>query len=326
MKEELISIIIPIYNAENYIESCKKCIENQTYDNLEIILVDDGSKDKSLELCNLWKEQDKRVTVLHQNNLGASSARNAGLKVYKGDYVAFIDCDDKISDDYFEFLYSLIKEHNVDVSACSSINIYSDGTKKQFKQLDYEGILEASKIVSLILQSKIITVWGKLFKREAIGKNLFSNEITIRTEMPFLMNIFMNKNLKLYLSSEIKYFYFQNSASITKALTLKKLKDQMRVCDIVKGIIQDEYKEDYFIYKSTVFYNVASKSCGIKEKEVNDVFNICLKYLRSNYSNILSCENIRNDIKKKVKLLVISPLIFKLMKKYVEYKAKKKFY
>ncbi len=325
MKKELISIIIPIYNAENYIESCKKCIENQTYDNLEIILVDDGSKDKSLELCNLWKKQDERVIVLHQNNLGVSSARNFGLKVYKGDYVAFLDCDDKISDDYFEFLYLLIKEHNVDVSSCSSINIYSDGTKKQFKQLDYEGTLESSQIVSLVLQSKLVTVWGILFKREVIGNNnLFPKEITIREEVPFLINIFMNKNFKLYLSQEIKYFYFQNSESITKTLTLKKLEDQIKLCNIVKKIIKDEYKEDYFIYKSTAFYTVASKSCN--KKEANDIFNICLIYLKNNYFNILKCKNIRKDVKKKVKLLVISPLIFKAMKKYIEHKAKKKLY
>ena len=106
---DLISIIIPIYNVEKYMEKCLNSVVNQTYNNIEIILIDDGSKDKSREICDNYAKKDNRIKVVHKENNGVSSARNTGIDMSKGKYITFIDSDDYIDTDYIETLYKISK-------------------------------------------------------------------------------------------------------------------------------------------------------------------------------------------------------------------------
>ena len=110
MKNELISIVVPIYNVEKYLEKCVESILRQTYKNIEIILVDDGSPDLCGEICENYKKIDKRITVIHKKNGGLSDARNYGIKHSNGKYITFIDSDDYVERDYIEYLYNLIKK------------------------------------------------------------------------------------------------------------------------------------------------------------------------------------------------------------------------
>ena len=117
---DLISVIIPIYNVEQYLKECLESVINQTYRNLEIILVDDGSKDKSGKICDEYKNKDERIKVVHKENGGLSDARNAGMKIATGKYIQFIDSDDFIDKDMIETLYNLIIENEADISMCSN--------------------------------------------------------------------------------------------------------------------------------------------------------------------------------------------------------------
>ena len=105
---KLISIIIPVYNVEKYLEDCLNSVVNQTYKNLEIILIDDGSTDNSGKICDLYAKKDNRIVVIHKENAGVSSARNVGLKIAKGLYIGFVDPDDYIAEDMYEILYQNI--------------------------------------------------------------------------------------------------------------------------------------------------------------------------------------------------------------------------
>lgn len=116
---ELISVIVPVYKVENYIKQCVESIINQTYKNLEIILVDDGSPDKCGEICDGYAAEDSRVKVVHKENAGVSEARNSGLDIASGEYISFVDGDDRVEKGFIEYLYKLMKEHNADVSICS---------------------------------------------------------------------------------------------------------------------------------------------------------------------------------------------------------------
>ena len=129
MEEELISVILPIYNVEKYLEKCLKSVINQTYKNLEIILVDDGSKDNSPQICDEYAVKDKRIVVIHKSNGGLSDARNAGIEIAKGKYIALIDSDDYVEKDYVQFLYQLIKENNAEMSICSHTVLYTNRTR-----------------------------------------------------------------------------------------------------------------------------------------------------------------------------------------------------
>lgn len=123
----LISVIIPVYKVEKYISKCIKSVLKQTYTELEIILVDDGSPDQCGELCDEYAKTDPRIKVIHKRNGGLSDARNAGMKIAHGEYLAFIDSDDWIERDYFEVLYRLLKDYDADLSAVALCNVNEDG-------------------------------------------------------------------------------------------------------------------------------------------------------------------------------------------------------
>ena len=117
--DELISVIVPVYNAEKYIEHCIQSLLEQTYKNFELILVNDGSKDRSLELCKAFAEKDRRVKVYDRQNGGASAARNTGLERMEGQYVVFVDSDDYVSKSYLENLYLAAKSSHYDIVQCN---------------------------------------------------------------------------------------------------------------------------------------------------------------------------------------------------------------
>ena len=117
-KQDLISVIVPVYNVENYLKRCLDSIINQTYQNIEIILIDDGSTDNSGNLCEDYKKIDNRIKVVHKTNGGLSDARNTGIKKAKGKYITFVDSDDYVEYDYVEYLYNLIKKYDTNISFC----------------------------------------------------------------------------------------------------------------------------------------------------------------------------------------------------------------
>ena len=125
--EPLISVIVPVYNVENYLDKSIGSILAQTYQNLELILVDDGSKDASGAMCDAWRAKDARIRVIHQTNGGQALARNHGIDEAAGAYLAFIDSDDWIAPDYLETLYRLLREHRAEISICDKQMIYESG-------------------------------------------------------------------------------------------------------------------------------------------------------------------------------------------------------
>lgn len=165
--EKLISVIVPVYNVEKYLQDCVESIINQTYKNLEIILVDDGATDTSGKLCDEFAIKDNRIKVIHKTNGGLSDARNAGLDVARGEYISFIDSDDWIAPDMYEKMMAAISEYEVDLCCAGRYDVY-DGTK-------FEGLCprENGKITSsdflkrmLIAEECDVSVWDKLFKKE----------------------------------------------------------------------------------------------------------------------------------------------------------------
>ena len=129
IEEKKISVIVPIYNVEKYLEKCINSIVFQTYKNIEILLIDDGSTDKSSYICEEWKKRDSRINVVHKANGGLSDARNCGLNIASGEYVCFIDSDDYIENDYIEKLYKILIENKLRVSQCG-INYINENDKK----------------------------------------------------------------------------------------------------------------------------------------------------------------------------------------------------
>lgn len=167
---ELISIIIPVYNVNNYLSECMESVTSQTYKNLEIILVDDGSTDGSGEACDEWREKDSRVSVIHQKNMGVSVARNTGIEICKGDYIGFVDGDDWIESQMYELMLRSLLETNAQIAMCGFVD-YPNGIQyPEKKGLKPIGPCKYKDAIKPILQRDgyFVSMCNKLFARNTI--------------------------------------------------------------------------------------------------------------------------------------------------------------
>jgi glycosyltransferase involved in cell wall biosynthesis len=167
-----VSVIVPVYKVEAYLPACLESIDNQTYRDFELILVDDASPDTCGAMCDDFAAQHPYARVLHQENMGLSEARNQGVKIAKGEYVTFIDSDDYVTHDYLEYLVMLIEKYETDVSAAKFV-LFSDGKKPKFPEavtfID-EKVPVPEALIRICYNKIPITAWGKLYKRELVEK------------------------------------------------------------------------------------------------------------------------------------------------------------
>lgn len=203
--KSLVSIIVPVYNASNYLDTCIKSIIEQTYSFLDIILVDDCSSDQSLSICQMWENRDKRIRVIqHENNKGVSAARNTGLELAKGNYISFVDSDDWIDKTFIEKLVDAIE--NCDIVACGYEKVYE---KLQHKFLINEsGNLEREKFVfHTICDNKIGSyACNKLFRYELIENIQFDESLIIGEDLDFVIQ-YVNKCKTYKYINECLYKY-----------------------------------------------------------------------------------------------------------------------
>lgn len=209
--EDKISIIVPIYNVEDYLECCIDSIIEQTYKNLEIILVNDGSTDSSLNICKKYAKKDKRIIIVDKVNGGLSDARNAGLEKATGKYVMFTDSDDFLMIDAVEKLYNGIKEHNVEFITANFIFVNNDGTpwkKPMFSSKFNEGEISIDEYhQSFYLMNS--GVWNKLFKKEFLDKNKLKFQVGMPAEDAIFTTLAFLKAKKSYYLKDIVYNYRQ---------------------------------------------------------------------------------------------------------------------
>lgn len=239
---DLISIIVPVYNVEKYIEKCVNSIINQTYKNIEIILVDDGSKDRSGEICDELKLKDNRIKIIHKQNGGLSDARNAGMKIANGNYIGFVDSDDYIKEDMFETLYELCKKYNSDISIVSYYEIYHD---KIIGVRDSKKLYELNKIDAMkeILIDRAIQsyAWNKLFKRELFEQIEFPTNKNFEDIATTLL--LFERADKVVLLEDPKYYYVRRDDSIVGNRNYKTYKDYLDVIYDKYLYLDGKYKE-----------------------------------------------------------------------------------
>ena len=209
-----ISIIVPIYKVEEYLDRCVRSIAEQTYGDLEIILVDDGSPDGCPAICDAWAEKDARIKVIHKENGGLSDARNAGMAIATGAYVAFIDSDDSIKPDFIQKLYGAITEYNADVAECAVS--YVDESGNTLRERNSAPMAEMGKIEALrrlVLEDGVYqTVWNKLYRREVVADIPFA--IGKYHEDEFWTYQVFDRIEKLAVVRDSLYNYLQRGSSI----------------------------------------------------------------------------------------------------------------
>lgn len=223
MRNELISVIVPVYNREQYIDKCVQSILNQTYTNLEVILVDDGSTDSSSEMCDKWQEKDSRVRVVHQKNGGLSNARNSGIKHSSGEYIAFVDVDDIVHPQMYEALYSLCEKYGLDMAVCKYIYTYD--TDISFEKYDLSVIEKSAEVFTgaqalegfyEYYQDRLrIPVWCKLYAAKKI-KEIGFVEGKIH-EDEFLIHQIVGCCDLIGITDTVLYYYYQSPDSIIRS-------------------------------------------------------------------------------------------------------------
>lgn len=214
MNAAKVSIIVPVYKVEPYLDKCISSIVNQTYTNLEIILVDDGSPDQCPQMCDAWAEKDARIRVIHKKNGGLSDARNAGMAVATGEYIAFVDSDDWIAPDLYTHLYRRLTEDHSDISACGVQMVWEDGTPPRILTRMGNHVLSKEEAMQAIIEESWLKqpVWYKLYKTNLIKDILFP--VGKYHEDVFWSYQAVDKANKVSVSDYIGYYYLQRNDSI----------------------------------------------------------------------------------------------------------------
>lgn len=247
--EDLISVIVPVYGVEAYLEECIESIINQKYKNLEIILIDDGSPDKCGEICDKYAAQDKRIRVIHNENHGISYSRNCGLDIAKGEYIAFCDSDDVLDPRLYEYLYGIINKCHTDISMCS-FREFINGDKYEIDtDIDNAEIIEYSKksfAENLLLDfpAPYIMVCNKLFRREIIGDTRF--KLGVICEDNIFMSDLIVKGISCARSSAHLYMYRRNrNGSTMSTRNAFLLKSSMASKVYQYKVLRNSYGEEY---------------------------------------------------------------------------------
>ena len=266
METALISVIVPVYNVAQYLEKSIASIQQQTYKNLEIILVDDGATDESGRLCEQIAEQDERVLVYHKENEGLSQARNDGLKQAHGDYVIFIDSDDYIHSEMIASLYQQLVKEDADVSSCGVMNVYANSESPQTENQDDYFVCDTETFLREYLIGEKIpgTICNKLIKKEVAAQLTFPKGLIYEDAYYHFDLIKVAK--KYVVNTKPYYYYFHRGDSITTKPYAEK---DLAYIDIYQKFYTEVVKE-YPNLTEVAFFRLAYAHFFILDKMLLD--------------------------------------------------------
>ena len=300
LQQDLISIIVPVYNVELFLRRCVESLLRQTYRNIEIILIDDGATDKSGMQCDQFAKADRRITVIHQDNGGLSHARNVGIDAAQGELLTFVDSDDWVADNYIQVLYTNMKEHDADISGCffqyTSDNCEGANKKNNIcvKTWNTQEALRA------MLQQDGYTssAWGQLYKKELFNnvrfpKGKLYEDLATTYKVLYKSNIIVHSNEKLY-------FYFQRNSSIQGQKYNKNHYDDL--------LFMQEFEE----FIKATFPDI---EYAAKERMVGVCFHLLLKMSKEERKTLTEAKEM-NDIIKSYRAGVIREKRSSLKVKY----------
>lgn len=295
MYNDLISIVVPVYKVEKYLEKCLYSIINQTYKNVEIILIDDGSPDNCGKICDKYAQKDRRIKVIHKENRGVSSARNEGINISTGKYLTFIDSDDWVDENYIYSLYNQCVENDADISVCN-IEDFDENTQEIIHNFEEtECNLKQEDFCKELMLERYFpsVVWGKMYKKELFQEIRFNENTKIAEDLEIIFKL-IKKSKKANINTH-KYLYHY---------TIRN-----------ESVMSGKYNEDF------------EKEIQITQKILNEVENVypnilddaIQRYVRINLINvirILKTKDIKNKEDKIQKVRKnIKPYIFKFLTK-----------
>lgn len=286
-KEPLISVIIAVYNPGKYLRPCLDSIIGQTYKNLEIILVDDGSTDDSLAVCEEYAEKDSRVIVHHKENSGVSATRNQGIRLAHGDYYSFIDSDDWLEADTYEYLMDLMVKHGVDAVNYEHFITHSDKElKHQLDDHNY-GLFNKKESMHQLVHN-VMFAWNKLFSKKLIN-NLWFDETICRGEDGLFARFAFDRADKVWFDKRPLYHYVQSEESAVRGKFRMNQLSALNLIPIYDTFFLEKYPELHNYVMSTMCTLIITLYCDMSadiEKHTHEE-NLLINTFRNVYKNIM---------------------------------------
>lgn len=283
---ETISVIIPVYNVEKYLNKCVDSVISQTYKDLQIILVDDGSTDRSSKICDEYAKADTRISVIHKQNGGLSSARNAGMEIVEGDYITFLDSDDYVSPTVYEELYKIIKSQDSDSIACTCFrrvdeagNVY----KKNDPHSKPSSTSNTEYLREILLHIGDVSVCTKLFPRKMLEIKRFDEE-KLNEDLLFMADLIPSFKTIVYTGT-VGYYYLVRDNSISSGYG-KSVEDMAVNAVAVNKNVQSEYPElkdegnRFALFQNMAYLLLVPQALRTKN---NKKYLEALKYLKKSF-------------------------------------------
>ena len=303
MEDINVSVIVPVYNVEAYLKQCLKSIDNQTYQNFELILVDDGSTDSCGAICDDYKRNHKNTQVIHQNNQGLSMARNNGVQVSRGEYITFIDSDDYISPDYLSYLVKLVEEENADIAVGRHIIVWDDidaSDSASNSKIRYEVLNNEKALIRMMYEKDFLcTAWAKLYRRELVLKYPYPQGVLyedLATTYKIVGDLLCRK---VVLGTNVIYFWRHRDSSISKQVITKRHIDALAFAEDQISYMEKYYPNaipaaKYKYVAKIVSYIPCSLGNTYEEKES---FELLQTKIKRYSSDVMKDKNARKDIK-----------------------------
>ena len=317
--EDLVSIVVPVYNVIQYLDVCMKSILNQTYQRIEVILVDDGSTDGSEQKCDYYARIDDRVVAIHKKNGGLSDARNKGIALAKGTYIMFVDSDDIISLNIVNYLHSICEKYSADISICDPVHCYSTDEISFQDERKIKVLNADDAIVEMLYQkSFLVSAWGKLFRREFFDDILFPYGMLF--EDSAIMYKIFNKASKIVYGDAKLYGYMHREGSITTSKFSKKDCDIIKICQHIEDMseksanLQAAAKSYYTAAAFRIYLNAPRN--GEFEQEIYE----CTQILNKNSKTVIKDTNIRKKLRLALLLYLyarpVMPIVYKKINRW----------
>lgn len=313
-----LSIIVPIYNVEKYLERCLNSILTQTFKDFELILVDDGSPDNCGKICDYYLHLDSRIKVIHKKNGGLSSARNAGLEIAKGEYIGFVDSDDWIDETMYDTLYNIAKENYADIVQCKFRkiyeNIHENGVKSNKITIvnKFEALNDLIKYGEMHVQS--VVTWNKIYRRTLFNDIRFPNGKTHEDE--FTTYKLFYKSNKIVLTDNELYYYRQVPNSIMNTKFNKKRLDYLDALEEMLNFFKENDNKE--LYNLVIIrYIDTYRTYYFKCKNLLDGNKDILRIIKNNYNRTFReyIFNFKISLKDKITNLIffINPQLYKFI-------------
>lgn len=312
-----VSIIVAVYNVEEYLERCLRSLTNQTLKECEIILIDDGSSDLSGEICNKYSENYDNITVVHKENGGLSSVRNLGISISKGEYIGFVDSDDYIHEEMFEKLYNAIIKNDCQMAISSFYEVKEDNIINKSNFSDAKSIFAKKECIDKFFKEEYpfnySFVWNKLFKRSLFDDNKFNEKIiSDQEDTEIMIKLFNNIERVVYIDTPLYYYCLRAESLSSGMISNRKVKTERAFFEIYNYTKYNipQFKSKALLKYIVYYFNIIIKIINNYDRYESDYFEL-IKNLSKLYFNILF--NVKIPIKYKCHstLILLNPKLYK---------------